>query len=503
MRKKVSLLLASALCAGSLLVFLLSSPTCASSLLADVQGPTGTVCRLYVENVKTASSFKNAAASKSASSAAASFDEEAVALGGLYLVGRLARPGRFFVCTENATTADCRLQTTVSSLRSAESEFKGPTYGHATKTTMWQLDVIIKLLRRDEVVWSKVKTSSYEERRPISEAKFDNNIFHNLMTAALEQAADDVIDFFEGPEPAVGDGAPAVAGGVSGGTTSGKASRDGAKVDVRPPLAILKPEAGPGVTEQEVSLLWDRLESSVQGGAFRLVSRSDLPRMQEEIGFTTSSDLVNLASRDRARIGKIKTVSKLLATSIGRIGMTYELSIKVFDASTAEIDTSRSRILSAHSIDELLPQIAPALAESLAAAPVGIVLFPASAPTSAPRLAVAAFDDELARTLAQAGIAVKSGTAGSCRILPALTTFSVRTVPDGATFVYRGTVSGSISVEGAGVPPVAFALDDVELGREQGVAPSWLTRQYGKKLVKKALATESIQKWLQSLTNLK
>ena len=468
---------------------------------SDVQGPTGTVCRLYVDTVRTATSFSSAAAAKSSASSVTSFDSEAVAIGRNYLLGRLARPERPFVCVATASNADCRLETVVSSLRSRENEFKGATYGHATKTTMWQLDVIITLLRGDTILFSKTRTSSYEERRPISEAQFDNNIFHNLMVAALEQVADDVIDHFEGLGS---NGAPASDGVLLTGTGGGASAvlQTKASVDSRLSLAVLKPEANDGVSEREAAQLWDFIESCIAGGAYKLISRSDLARMQEEIGFTTSSDLVNLASQDRARIGKIKTVSKLLATSVGRVGETYTLALKVFDSSTAEIETDRSRSETARSIDAFLPRLRPLLAEVLKAPPAGTVLISAVAPLSMPQSVAKAFDAELAQAFAAAGVVLKVGTEGRVRIVPSIAAYAVRLVQDGAGFIYRGSISGSISVEGADVPPVAFALEDVELGREQGAAPSWLTQQYGKKLVSMALKTEAVRKWLPSLANL-
>ena len=225
--------------------------------------------------------------------------------------------------------------------------------------------------------------------------------------------------------------------------------------------------------------------------------------MQEEIGFTTSSDLVNLASHDRARIGNIKTVSKLLATSVGRVGETYTLALKVFDSSTAEIETNRSRTQTARSIDAFLPLLPQLLAEVLAAPPAGTVLISAAAPLSMPRSVARAFDAELAQALATAGVAVKAGTEGRLRIVPSIAAYTIRLVPDGDGFVYWGSISGSIAVEGAEVPPVAFALNDVKLGREQGAAPPWLTQQYGKKLVAMALQVEAVRKWLPSLKNLK
>ena len=83
---------------------------------------------------------------------------------------------------------------TVSDIRTRTNAFRG--YGIETKTTNFQLDVIIKLvdLAAQRTVYSNVYTGNYREQRPISGAQFDNNIFQNLMTSALEQAAEDLYD---------------------------------------------------------------------------------------------------------------------------------------------------------------------------------------------------------------------------------------------------------------------------------------------------------------------
>jgi len=472
--------------------------------VAALAAPVGSPCtndvlpRVYVEPMRTAASFDS-----SAKSVGDAIDAQSVALGREYLHARLARPGRAFVCTESASNATHRVGATVSFLRSREKEFKGQTYGHSTKTTVWSLDVIVTLYRGSDILFARAVTSTYEERRPISETQFDNNIFHSLMQSAIEQSADEVIEFFDGEE-----GAPAAAGTVLGlpapvGSAGRSAPTSAASADPRPPLAILKPEAGYGVAENEAMILWDLLESSVRGGAFRVISRSDLARMQEEIGFTTSSDLVNLSSQDRARIGKIKTVSKLLATSVGVVGETRVMTFKVFDASTAEIETSRSRSISARSLDALLPQIPAVIEEIFAAPPSGVVLSPVAAAASMPKPVASAFDAELAGALAGAGVVVKPGSEGAVRIVPSVASFSVRVVPCDGGFIYRGSISGTIAVEGADVAPVSFSLDDVELGRETGAAPSWIANRYGMKLVSMALKGEAVQKWLSTLNNLK
>ncbi len=83
---------------------------------------------------------------------------------------------------------------TVSDIRSKENAFKG--YGIETKTTLCQLDVIIKVidLEAGHSVFSNVYTGSYKEQRPISVEQFDNNIYQNLMMGALEQAAEELYE---------------------------------------------------------------------------------------------------------------------------------------------------------------------------------------------------------------------------------------------------------------------------------------------------------------------
>ena len=83
---------------------------------------------------------------------------------------------------------------TVSDIRTKSNSFKG--YGIETKTTNYQLDIIIKMvdLAAQRTVYSNVYTGNYREQRPVSGTQFDNNIFQNLMTSALEQAAEDLYD---------------------------------------------------------------------------------------------------------------------------------------------------------------------------------------------------------------------------------------------------------------------------------------------------------------------
>ena len=103
-------------------------------------------------------------------------------------------PRDFMLRLARETGATHLIYGTVSDLRTRTNSFKG--YGIETKTTNYQLDVIIKMvdLAAQHTVYSNVYTGSYREQRPISTAQFDNNIFQNLMTSALEQAAEDLYD---------------------------------------------------------------------------------------------------------------------------------------------------------------------------------------------------------------------------------------------------------------------------------------------------------------------
>ena len=103
-------------------------------------------------------------------------------------------PTNFMLNLAKATGATHLIYATVSDIRSRENTFKG--YGLETKTTNYDLDVIVKLvdLVAQCTVYSNVYTAGYREQRPISNVQFDNNIFQNLMTSALEQAADELYD---------------------------------------------------------------------------------------------------------------------------------------------------------------------------------------------------------------------------------------------------------------------------------------------------------------------
>ncbi|MBO4647062.1 MAG: hypothetical protein J5806_02780 [Lentisphaeria bacterium] len=103
-------------------------------------------------------------------------------------------PKDFMLRLAKETGATHLIYGTVSDIRTKTNSFKG--YGIETRTTNYQLDVIIKMvdLVAQHTVYSNVYTGNYREQRPVSGTQIDNNIFQNLMTSALEQAAEDLYD---------------------------------------------------------------------------------------------------------------------------------------------------------------------------------------------------------------------------------------------------------------------------------------------------------------------
>ena len=103
-------------------------------------------------------------------------------------------PKDFMLRLAKETGATHLIYGTVSDIRTKTNSFKG--YGIQTQTTNYQLDVIIKVvdLVRQSTVYSNVYTGKYRKQKPVSTEQIDNNIFQNLMTSALEQAAEELYD---------------------------------------------------------------------------------------------------------------------------------------------------------------------------------------------------------------------------------------------------------------------------------------------------------------------
>lgn len=122
-------------------------------------------------------------------------------------------------------------------------------------------------------------------------------------------------------------------------------------------LAIAEPVGKGGVPAADIEAFWGILESSVQSDEYTLISRGALKQMMTEIGLTTSSDLVNLNSNQKARLGEVEGVKYILVSEIGKFGTRLNCTMRILDASTGEIDQARTANLRVADLDQLADQI--------------------------------------------------------------------------------------------------------------------------------------------------
>lgn len=130
-------------------------------------------------------------------------------------------------------------------------------------------------------------------------------------------------------------------------------------------LAIAEPVAKGGVNAADIEAFWGILEASVHSDEYRLITRGALKQMLTEIGLTTSSDLVNLNSAQRAKLGQLEGVKYILVSEVGKFGSQLNCTMKILDASTGEIDQARTKNLRCRNLDELADKIEPALEDML------------------------------------------------------------------------------------------------------------------------------------------
>ena len=116
-------------------------------------------------------------------------------------------------------------------------------------------------------------------------------------------------------------------------------------------IAGLEPLA---VTDAEALTLSESLRTAiVDSDYFTVVSRADTKRILEEQDFQ-QSDLSD--TRDLVRIGKILAAEKIIGGSVGRVGDTFSISIRMVDVETAQIDVSQVKDVKGRE-DELLKAI--------------------------------------------------------------------------------------------------------------------------------------------------
>lgn len=127
-------------------------------------------------------------------------------------------------------------------------------------------------------------------------------------------------------------------------------------------LAVAEPVGKGGMSEQDIEAIWSMLEATVDGG-YTLISRSALQQMLTEIGLTNSSDLMNLNSNQRAKMGEIKTVKYILVPTVSKFGSRINFSLIMVDSSTGEIVPDSRTSLTVSDLDELADKLQDTLNE--------------------------------------------------------------------------------------------------------------------------------------------
>ena len=122
-------------------------------------------------------------------------------------------------------------------------------------------------------------------------------------------------------------------------------------------LAVAEPVGKGGMKPEDIEAFWGILESSIHSKEYKLISRAALKQMMTEIGLTTSSDLMNLNSSQKAKLGQIETVKYILVSEVGKFGSRINCTLKILDSSTGEIDQERTANLRVKDLDELTDKI--------------------------------------------------------------------------------------------------------------------------------------------------
>ena len=177
-------------------------------------------------------------------------------------------------------------------------------------------------------------------------------------------------------------------------------------------LAIAEPINKGGMQPQDIEAVWGMLEASVDGG-YELISRSALKAMMTEIGLTTSSDLMNLNSSQKARLGEIKTVKYLLVPTVSKFGSRINLSLLMVDSSTGSIIPDRKASETFQSLDELSDKLKDTLAEiglgtALKKRGISAVLAPIISARMAPPYLAEDFNVLLEATLLNSGVKLQN-----------------------------------------------------------------------------------------------
>lgn len=118
-----------------------------------------------------------------------------------------------------------------------------------------------------------------------------------------------------------------------------------------------------GVSPSDASVLTDNISDELlKTGKVRVMERSQMDKILQEQGFQQSGACDT--SECAVQIGKLLGIERVVVGSVGKIGETYSLSIRMVDVSTGEI-LAGSRRNYKGAVDDALQQVVPDVVQEL------------------------------------------------------------------------------------------------------------------------------------------
>jgi TolB-like protein len=120
---------------------------------------------------------------------------------------------------------------------------------------------------------------------------------------------------------------------------------------------------GKGLAEGEPKTLTDAFRSYlINTGGFRVMERGQMDAILKEQGFQSSGACTDQACM--VEMGQLLGVDNIIAGSIGKVGVTFSINVRVVSVQTGEIIKSANRFHKGE-IDGLLTEVLPAMANDL------------------------------------------------------------------------------------------------------------------------------------------
>jgi len=128
------------------------------------------------------------------------------------------------------------------------------------------------------------------------------------------------------------------------------------------PLVGVAPLSARAVDSGSVAVIEDAIASElVKTGQVRVLEREQMDRILREQGFQETSCVQGSCS---VEMGRLLSVNSLLTGSLGRIGNTYSLSLRMVDVGTGEVTGSVTKSKSGN-IESVLTDLLPSAIHQL------------------------------------------------------------------------------------------------------------------------------------------